>query len=147
MAQGVGFSIDASFLNKIEQADKALKKLADTNDTVVKNISNTWKQIGEQGLDSYLRSLEKQKNVLADIASIKFDDSAPYYLKKFGENARSSVAEIDKLIQTLTTLQKATPKQQAIEKARQEAYDIVARADAKTGGKDWSLTGEVALRE
>lgn len=147
MAQGIGFSIDASFLNKIEQADKALKKLADTNDTVVKNISNTWKQIGEQGLDSYLRSLEKQKNVLADIASIKFDDSAPYYLKKFGENARSSVAEIDKLIQTLTTLQQATPKQQAIEKARQEAYDIVARADAKTGGKDWSLTGEVALRE
>lgn len=147
MAQGVGFSIDASFLNKIEQADKALKKLADTNDTVVKNISNTWKQIGEQGLDSYLRSLEKQKNVLADIASIKFDDSAPYYLKKFGENARSSVAEIDKLIQTLTTLQKANPKQQAIEKARQEAYDIIARADAKTGGKDWSLTGEVALRE
>lgn len=147
MAQGVGFSIDASFLNKIEQADKAFKKLADTNDTVVKNISNTWKQIGEQGLDSYLRSLEKQKKVLADIASIKFDDSAPYYLKKFGENAKSSVAEIDKLIQTLTTLQQATPKQQAIEKARQEAYDIVARAYAKTGGKDWSLTGEVALRE
>lgn len=105
MAQGVGFSIDASFLNKIEQADKALKKLADTNDTVVKNISNTWKQIGEQGLDSYLRSLEKQKNVLADIASIKFDDSAPYYLKKFGENAKSSVAEIDKLIQVCTQLQ------------------------------------------
>lgn len=147
MAQGVGFSIDANFLNKIKEADKALKKLADSNDKVAKKISNTWKQIGEQGLDSYLRSLEKQKRVLSDIASIKFDNSAPSYLKKFGENAKSSVAEIDKLIQTLTTLQQATPKQQAIEKARQEAYDIVARADAKTGGKDWSLTGEVALRE
>lgn len=105
MAQGVGFSIDASFLNKIEQADKALKKLADTNDTVVKNISNTWKQIGEQGLDSYLRSLEKQKRVLSDIASIKFDNEAPRYLGQYGENAKKSVEEIDKLIQTLSQLQ------------------------------------------
>lgn len=105
MAQGVGFSIDASFLNKIEQADKALKKLADTNDTVVKNISNTWKQIGEQGLDSYLRSLEKQKRVLSDIASIKFDNEAPRYLGQYGENAKKSVVEIDKLIQTLSQLQ------------------------------------------
>ena len=99
------FSIDASFLNKIEQADKALKELADTNDTVVKNISNTWKQIGEQGLDSYLRSLEKQKRVLADIASIKFDDSAPYYLKSSEKMQEVPVAEIDKLIQTLSQLQ------------------------------------------
>ena len=41
--------------------------------------------------------MEKQKRVLADIASIKFDNEAPRYLRQYGENAKKSVEEIEEL--------------------------------------------------
>lgn len=106
MAVGTGMGFDLSGLEQaIKKADDNLKKLEETNKNVVKRISSSWKEIGEQGLDSYLLSLEKQKKVLNDIASIRFDDKTPEALKKYGENASESIDQLNTLIETLKQLQ------------------------------------------
>jgi ABC-type transporter Mla subunit MlaD len=107
MAVGVGAGFDLSRLEQaIKKADDNLKKIEETNKNVVESIGNSWKKIGEQGLDSYLLSLEKQKKVLKDIASIRFDDKAPEALKKYGENASKSIDQLNTLIDSLNKLKK-----------------------------------------
>lgn len=107
MATGFGAGFDMSkLIDNIEQADKKLKQLSDTNEKVAQSISNTWKGISSQGLESYIRNLEKQRTVLNDIASIKFDDKSPKILAEYGINAQKSIDEINKLIYSLTQLQK-----------------------------------------
>lgn len=126
MAQGVGFSIDTTFLNKIEEADKRLKQLSDTNDKVTKNISQSWQQIGTQGFESYLRNLERQRVLLNDLASIKLTKDVPNYFKDLILNAQQSVTELDKVIPKINALYKQTPSYRKAQeqKADDDAYQL-----------------------
>lgn len=107
MATAVGAGFDLSGLEKaIKMADEGLKRLERTNEKVVKSISNSWEQIGKQGLDSYVSSLMKQKELLSDIASIRFNENSPKALRDYGENAKASIEELNKLIAALNELQR-----------------------------------------
>lgn len=126
MAQGVGFSIDTTFLNKIEEADKRLKQLSDTNNKVTENISQSWQQIGTQGFESYLRNLERQRVLLNDLASIKLTKDVPNYFKDLILNAQQSVTELDKVIPKINELYKQTPSYRKAQeqKADDDAYQL-----------------------
>lgn len=57
MAQSVGFSIDASFLNKIEEADKKMKKLAETTENASQRMIAALNNVGTQGLDALVNKI------------------------------------------------------------------------------------------
>lgn len=71
MAQGVGFSIDASFLNKIEQADKKMKKLAETTEQASQRMISALKNVGTQGLDALVNKIATTNTSLSKLGANK----------------------------------------------------------------------------
>ena len=69
MAQGVGFSIDASFLNKIEEADKKMKKLAETTENASQRMIAALKNVGTQGLDYLINEINRANEAMSKIGT------------------------------------------------------------------------------
>ena len=71
MAQGVGFSIDASFLDKIEEADKKMKKLAETTENASLGMISALKNVGTQGLDALVNEIATANTSLSKLGKNK----------------------------------------------------------------------------
>lgn len=69
MAQGVGFSIDASFLNKMEEADKKMKKLAETTENASQRMISALKNVGTQGLDYLINEINRANEAMSKIGT------------------------------------------------------------------------------
>lgn len=69
MAQGVGFSIDASFLDKIEQADKQMKKLAETTENASQRMITALKNVGTQGLGYLINEINRVNEAMSKLGT------------------------------------------------------------------------------
>ena len=94
MAQGVGFSIDASFLKTLEQADKKMQSIIDKSNELGRATYNAFSQITKSGVVSYVKKLEQELATLDSISKSIGANSGMQKLKK----------DIDSLISTNNAL-------------------------------------------
>ena len=98
MADGIGLSIDVSFLQKLNNADKQIQELMKKTNDLSRVTLTAFQQMANGGVTPYIEQLNRQKKALEEIAKIKGTGTA---LTKMQSEAKIAVDEINKVVKAL----------------------------------------------
>lgn len=98
MASGIGLSIDTSFLQSLENADKKIKDLTNKTNHLSRVTVQAFQQMANGGVAPYIEQLKRQKKALEEIGKIKGTNPL---LTKMQADAKVVVDEINKVIKAL----------------------------------------------
>lgn len=98
MASGIGLSIDTSFLQSLENADKKIKDLTNKTNHLSRVTVQAFQQMANGGVAPYIEQLNRQKKALEEIGKIK--GTSPF-LTKMQADAKVAIDEINNLIKAL----------------------------------------------
>ena len=109
MATGVGTGFDISkMLDSITNAEKAISNLMNKSNEASRSIINAFQQMSSQGVLPYVQSLEKQISIYGAVREA-ITDTTGKAKSHFGDMKR----EVDKVINSLTTMSQALYKTEA----------------------------------
>lgn len=98
MAEGIGLSIDVSFLQKLNNADKQIQELMKKTNELSRVTITAFQQMANSGVTPYIEQLNRQKKALEEIAKIEGTGTA---LTKMQSEAKIAVDEINKVVKAL----------------------------------------------
>ena len=101
MAEGIGLSIDTSFLKKLTEADKLLAKMHNSSNKLKSSTISAFQAMTQQGVMPFVESLEKQKKMFEEIGKIKDVGGGGRVFKSLQKDAKNTVDELNKVIAVL----------------------------------------------
>lgn len=98
MAEGIGLSIDLSFIQKLNNADKQIEELMKKTNELSRVTITAFQQMANSGVTPYIEQLNRQKKALEEIAKIKGTGTV---LTKMQSEAKIAVDEINNVVKAL----------------------------------------------
>lgn len=112
MSTGFVLNIPQEMLNRLEDADKKIEKLAKTSEDAQTRIVSAFKSINTHGIDAFINKLTEAQNAIQGLSNVELN------IKSGGfEGVKRGVAEVSDELQKLNELQ---------EKHRQKSEEIAA---------------------
>ena len=115
MPQGYVLNIDDSFLNKLNEADARIAKLATTSQETQSKVIASFQAMAAQGVDEFIKKLKEAKSQLSQLGNIQGGNNKVNIkiqgLDIVGNQAASAIDSINKLIDTLNNLRQVGGQQ------------------------------------
>lgn len=117
-ATGVILNIPQSVLNKINEADTAIKKLRDTSEKAAKQVSEHWGNVAATGLDTFIRKLTDARQQMSQMGDVKI-----------GINTTQVKPKMDEAVNTVRKA--ATDINTELQKASSVGWDKISKVSLK----------------
>ena len=115
MPQGYVLNIDDSFLNKLNDADARIAKLAATSQETQSKVIASFQAMAAQGVDEFIKKLKDAKSQLTQLGNIQGGGNKVNIkiqgLDVVGNQTTTAIESINKLIDTLNNLRQVGGQQ------------------------------------
>ena len=109
MSTGFVLNIPQEMLNRLEDADKKIEKLAKTSEDAQTRIVSAFKSINTHGIDAFINKLTEAQTKLADLGNTKVDFSANASLfSSLTSNARKAIDEVNNVVAAIGKIKTAS---------------------------------------
>lgn len=109
MSTGFVLNIPQEMLNRLEDADKKIEKLARTSEDAQTRIVSAFKSINTHGIDAFINKLTEAQTKLADLGNTKVDFSANASIfSSLTSNARKAIDEVNNVVSAIGKIKTAS---------------------------------------
>ena len=109
MSTGFVLNIPQEMLNRLEDADKKIEKLAKTSEDAQTRIVSAFKSINTHGIDAFINKLTEAQTKLANLGNTKVDFSANASLfSSLTSNARKAIDEVNNIVAAIGKIKTAS---------------------------------------
>lgn len=109
MSTGFVLNIPQEMLNRLEDADKKIEKLAKTSEDAQTRIVSAFKSINTHGIDAFINKLTEAQTTLANLGNTKVDFSANASIfSSLTSNARKAIDEVNNVVSAIGKIKTAS---------------------------------------
>lgn len=107
MSTGFVLNIPQEMLNRLEDADKKIEKLAKTSEDSRNRIISAFQQINTQGIDAFINKLTEAQNRIVALGNTKVNIGAGMF-SDIGGKAKSVIDEVNRVVSAIEKIKTVT---------------------------------------